>query len=731
MPTSLATADIAMRKGIAPALTQGFHDIIEPYRPMLGHWLLQMALLLRWTKPDKRGHLPDTFEDDDFLALTGIKAEFTDDEEDGEESPRRRSRRWSYSEAGGVRRVKARLAALDKIRLSPGLPLFVNIDLLGSLIGAGNADKVVLLFAATFDIFPRFRSAISGRCEQVSSQSLSRLIATLSGESESAIARALRDDGPLVSAGIVQVNAGICDLEQKLSLMETLGGLLMTPDMSEAGIADRFLKRAGSPELSAAAFPHLRHDVGALKAYLLQAARGRARGVNVLFHGTPGTGKTELAKVLAAELGLDLFEIDFANESGDPIRGEQRLRAYNLGQKLLAQRENALLLFDEIEDVFHPAQPFWFLFDEDEPEGGQAGGKAWINRTLERNPVPALWVTNNPRLDKAYLRRFGYSVHFPIPPFPVRLEIVRYHMDRFGPDEAWLARIAEHEEMTPGQLERAAQFASIASSDYPHKALDLAEQNLDRSAALLGQRPLSARSRLHTRYDLRYLNIDQDVGRLIAGLQRHPSGAFCFYGHPGTGKSELARHIAEAIGQPLLVRRASDILSKWVGEAEQNIAAMFAEARRQGAVLLLDEADSLLAERMGAQHLWEITQVNEFLTQLEGHDGLFIATTNLMERLDKASLRRFVGKLRFGYLRPEQMLALFSQELDRLGGDARETATVQSELLRLDKLTPGDFAVAARQFALWQEPANAHSLLAILQQECAIKAGGRPIGFIC
>ena len=94
---------------------------------------------------------------------------------------------------------------------------------------------------------------------------------------------------------------------------------------------------------------------------------------------------------------MELFEIAFANESGDPIRGEQRLRAYNFGQKLLAQRENALL-----------------LFDEDEPPGG----KAWINRTLERNPVPALWLTNNPRLDKAYLRRFGYSRAFPCAAFP-------------------------------------------------------------------------------------------------------------------------------------------------------------------------------------------------------------------------------------------------------------------------------------------------------------------------
>ena len=81
---------------------------------------------------------------------------------------------------------------------------------------------------------------------------------------------------------------------------------------------------------------------------------------------------------------------------------------------------------------------------------------------------------------------------------------------------------------------------------------------------------------------------------------------------------------------PLLVRRASDLLSMFVGEVEKNIARAFREAEDDGALLLIDEVDSFLQDRRGAQRSWEVTQVNEMLTQMEGFAGVFIASTNLL-----------------------------------------------------------------------------------------------------
>jgi len=162
---------------------------------------------------------------------------------------------------------------------------------------------------------------------------------------------------------------------------------------------------------------------------------------------------------------------------------------------------------------------------------------------------------------------------------------------------------------------------------------------------------------------------------------------------------------------------------------------MFAEAQKQGAILLLDEADSLLSDRSHAGHQWEITQINEMLTQMETYSGIFICTTNLMDKLDAASLRRFDFKVKFDYLSPAQRWALFQQESQRLGGilpdDIAALAILKQQVHRLTKLTPGDFAVVSRQVAVLGKTPTPERIIAVLAQEC--KAKGETfsqIGFV-
>jgi SpoVK/Ycf46/Vps4 family AAA+-type ATPase len=146
---------------------------------------------------------------------------------------------------------------------------------------------------------------------------------------------------------------------------------------------------------------------------------------------------------------------------------------------------------------------------------------------------------------------------------------------------------------------------------------------------------------------------------------------------------------------------------------------------------VLDEADSLLMDRRSARQSWEVTQVNELLTQMEDFPGIFICTTNLLDRLDPASLRRFAFKIRFDCLNRDQRLKLFEAELARLAPDAaRSTTNVIARLDRLDKLTPGDFAAVARQWSLWATQPSADALISALEEECKVKGnGGRSIGF--
>lgn len=701
-------------------------DGTASYQPLLGSWLIQMAVCLGWARKPSRHLQPEIFADEDFCAVTGIEP-LCEVDEDGDLvlNPGKIKR---MTDGSFVRRLTRRLKALHRQVLPPDLPLFGNVETLGRLLGLSEAEKAVVMVALAFDAFPSFKRAVAPRCEKTSTQRLAWLIGTLSGHGEDAVWNALRADAPLILTGVVTLDNRICDLEEKLGLMRGLGGVLLAPHARSADLVDRFLRRTEAPSLGPDDFAHLARDLEVLKDYLTEALRRGEPGVNVLFYGGPGTGKTELVKTLAAAVGAELYEIAFAGEDGEPIKGVERLRAYNLCQTLLARTPQTLLMFDEIEDVFPSRGGFGYPFGGGASSGSL--GKAWINRALERNATPAVWVTNDAELDPAYLRRFDYSVRFPVPPQAVRVRIARHHFGEFEPPAPWLAAISASEEISPAQYERAAKVARIAGGGDPDRSKALAEQSLARSAALLGQRRLAPRPTRHTGYALEFLNTDRDVEKLLAGLRGRSVGTFCFYGPPGTGKSAFARHIADTVGRPLLVRRASDLLSKWVGETEQQIAGVFAEAGDQEAVLVLDEVDSLLADRAGASHRWEVTQTNELLTQIETFEGLLVCTTNRIDWLDPASLRRFAFKVKFDYLTPVQRWGLFCQELMRLGGKRPPAGTWEDPVRWLEGLTPGDFAVAARQFALGGGTPTAAELYEHLRAECEAKGTvRRPIGF--
>ena len=172
---------------------------------------------------------------------------------------------------------------------------------------------------------------------------------------------------------------------------------------------------------------------------------------------------------------------------------------------------------------------------------------------------------------------------------------------------------------------------------------------------------------------------------------------------------------------PVLYKRASDLLDMYVGATEKSIAAAFAEARDTGAFLVLDEADSLLLDRAEAVRSWEVSQVNEMLTWMESHPLPFACTTNLLEPLDRASQRRFLVKLRFGFLAPTQACLAFRRFFGLAAPAGLEAPHT---------LTPADFSLVARQAALRGVAADPATLLRLLAEECAGRSGGRgPLGF--
>jgi SpoVK/Ycf46/Vps4 family AAA+-type ATPase len=122
-------------------------------------------------------------------------------------------------------------------------------------------------------------------------------------------------------------------------------------------------------------------------------------------------------------------------------------------------------------------------------------------------------------------------------------------------------------------------------------------------------------------------------------------------GPPGTGKTMLAGLLARSLGRPLYRVDVSRLVSKWLGETEKNLAALFREAARAQAILLFDEADSLFAKRTevkSSQDRHANLEVNFLLQQMESFDGVTILTTNLDKGIDEAFLRRLRFRLHVG-----------------------------------------------------------------------------------
>ena len=222
--------------------------------------------------------------------------------------------------------------------------------------------------------------------------------------------------------------------------------------------------------------------------------------------------------------------------------------------------------------------------------------------------------------------------------------------------------------------------------------------------------------------DLDLFETDPPLEPLVDRLVATAAGSVSLLltGPPGTGKTALAHHLARALDRPLQVKRASDLLSRWVGGTEAAIAEAFADARERGSVLLFDEVDSLLFDRSTATHSWEAGQVNEMLTWLDGHPLPVVAATNHPHRLDPAALRRFVFKLDLRPLGPVKAAAAFETFFG---------TTAPSSLHDMSGLTPGDFAVVARQLR-FTENRDAASIVERLRRETDCKpARAARIGF--
>lgn len=625
-----------------------------------------------------------------------------------------------------------------------------NIDSLANLLQLNKAERALLLYG-TLARYQRDLRSLLVEFKVNNAPEAYAAIADLAGVAVTEVADALRAGGRLERIGLVEnliSEHSITDLADLMKVSEKLPPVLMREYRDRAELMAVFTRPATPSALTAVDFGFVGEDVQVLVNLLRKAMYTKALGVNVLLYGPPGTGKTELAKVVAREAGLDLFEVEYADRDGNSLSGRDRYRSMQIAQVFLKGADAAALLFDEVEDVFPPISvDAAGLMARAEQQamsaavGHSVNGKAWVNQILESNPVPTIWVTNRiEQIDPAFRRRFAYHLELKSPPPGAREQLIRKTLEGVAVSDGFVAKLTERKGLTPAQIRTAVRFADLAHTEpvAGGEAFEaLIERQLKNSDAALGRKPEGAGKkgrRQVTTYDLGMLHVESrfEIPRIVEALKARGHGALCFYGAPGTGKTALGEYIAEHLGKPLIIKQASDLVSKYVGETEQNMAAMFGEAAQEKAVLLLDEADSFLLDRRGAQRSYEVTEVNEMLQQMERHDGVFICTTNLLDRIDQAALRRFTFKIKFKPLTAEQRETMFVTEA--LNGDAQKLSPdLVRRLAKLDQLTPGDFAAVKRQCDILAAEFSIDEFIEQLEAEHRIKPEvreQRSVGFM-
>ena len=435
---------------------------------------------------------------------------------------------------------------------------------------------------------------------------------------------------------------------------------------------------------------------------LLQEMLAGNEPISILLYGKPGSGKTEYAKSIAKESGKKV--IIFKNEN-------ENSRLYGKINLLLSlNRPNTILIIDEADTI---------LFTNSKTTIGYRGSsnyKGIVNKILENSKNQVIWIVNYPdMMDESTRRRFTLSCRFEAMPAEVLKNITKTKLEQtkipVGSQEKILSLLNTYR-VTGSSVDNIIKAINTIHTNDEETLLNKINIILKENARLLNGSS-SKRKDVSSSYDASVLNTSissEKIVRMVNNAVRFAEKnqnsfdikkgiRMLFYGLSGTGKTEFARYISQNLGKEILIKRASDILNKYVGGTEEKIADAFSEATANDQILLFDEADTFFTDRNMAEHSWERTKVNEFLMQMEDFQGILICTTNLKNIMDSAMQRRFHISVEFKASNREGIAKLLSGYFSSFSFTDEHI----SRLERYQSVTPGDVSRLAETIRFMDE----------------------------
>lgn len=602
-----------------------------------------------------------------------------------------------------------------------------NVDWVTGLLELTDAERKLLTFQLN-----RNRPGFSQLFDRLfdDDNATAAVLSAALGIAEREVVSVLAETATLVRSGLLSVRERPLHID---AVSAHLRATLTELADDEQEFVRRFVKPLTlSPSTSSLA--RLHEDDEKILRGLLRLPLPDDRGLHSLVYGSHSVDKRDMLARLLRDEGI----AGYAVVTKQVPAGDLPTWVYIAQRRLKQADPDAVLVVDRTHEALASRRLgafSYFDWDDDTPtdEDERASDEG-----LTGARVRCVWLSDRAkRMSERNLGAFLFHCEALPGSRANRRERIAQLISDFGLSGGLERHLTKYSLLGEQQVRQAAELARLIGLTEP--ALDSAggESSVDReriikravaqSQKVLGRDHTEGLRDSVTHYSLDHLNIEGRFTprQIITALRTRPQGSLCFWGIPGAGKTQLAEYIAVELDLPLLMRSASDLLSKWLGETEQQIAEMFSEAEAEGALLFLDEADSFLRDRTLARAEWSVTQVNELLQKMERFEGVFIAATNLMDSIDAAAMRRFTWKLEFKALEPGQAWAMFCAEskFDPVAEPER-AQELERQLANVSDLAPGDFATVKRQSNMLGEQLSPDAWIDQLAAEAKAKMFG-------
>lgn len=574
--------------------------------------------------------------------------------------------------------------------------IFKNIDLLAEVLYLSETDREILTFLHVAQNDEVISELATGIIDKEPGRMVPLLSWFLGKPSEvGAIVEAMKVKAPLISNGIV-VTEDLFEAEAHgldTSVFPMIHGafqeLLPLLNLDAESIAETKLGKPVTATLEVSDFSDLSVEIEKIKTVIKNAVKKGEKGVNILLYGPAGGGKTELAKAIAADLGMDMFAIgendeDDMPESKPDSAARQRVGELLQAHSFLKDKKGVLLFFDEIEDLLNKGT--------DSDKKADTHSKIIANRLLENNPVVTIWAGNDPdKFHESFRQRFSCSVYVGYPPVMKRMAIWKRQAEIQGaalPEKDMLTLSRRYQ--APARMVANAIRVASLSEDISVQGIEATLRESSRIAyghveEIESQGGVSNHFRRSLfNYDVKKHNYVSEI--IASGASPRPY-SIMMTGAPGSGLKNFGRFLAEKGSMnPFEFDMRQIAAASPMSSPSANIRKVFMIATDNRGLLIISNLDALCENPENPSGKWQ-RDLSLLFADAVSHHELPVIVSSYVPDLQVPDYMQDVFSLDFKVNTLDQEMCAKAYE-EYFGSKAENIEFPQG-------LVPGDFARAS------------------------------------